>query len=56
METINFIVKDLMLYLVLLRNANHPTKNAFAFWTDTNSFDKFNEKAILIIPGKIFCH
>jgi sugar-specific transcriptional regulator TrmB len=32
-----FIVKDSDEALVFLRNADRPTKNAFAFWTDTNS-------------------
>jgi sugar-specific transcriptional regulator TrmB len=32
-----FIVKDSDEVLVFLRNADRPTKNAFAFWTDTNS-------------------
>jgi HTH-type transcriptional regulator, sugar sensing transcriptional regulator len=32
-----FIVKDLDEVLVFLRNADGPSKNAFAFWTDTNS-------------------
>ena len=32
-----FIVKDSDEVLVFLRNANHPSKNAFAFWTDTTS-------------------
>ncbi len=32
-----FIVKDSDEVLVFLRNADHPSKNAFAFWTDTNS-------------------
>ena len=32
-----FIVKDSDEVLVFLRNADRPSKNAFAFWTDTNS-------------------
>jgi len=32
-----FIVKDSDEVLIFLRNANGPSKNAFAFWTDTNS-------------------
>ena len=32
-----FIVKDSDQVLVFLRNADQPSKNAFAFWTDTNS-------------------
>jgi len=32
-----FIVKDSEEALVFLRNADRPSKNAFAFWTDTNS-------------------
>ncbi len=32
-----FIVKDSDEVLVFLRNADQPSKNTFAFWTDTNS-------------------
>ena len=32
-----FIVKDADQVLVFLRNADQPSKNAFAFWTDTSS-------------------
>ena len=32
-----FIVKDSDEVLVFLRNANSPSKNTFAFWTDTSS-------------------
>jgi sugar-specific transcriptional regulator TrmB len=32
-----FIVKDSDEVLVFLRNADQPSKNAFAFWTDTSS-------------------
>jgi len=32
-----FIVKDSDEVLIFLRNANGPSKNAFAFWTDTSS-------------------
>ena len=32
-----FIVKDSDQVLVFLRNADQPSKNAFAFWTDTTS-------------------
>jgi sugar-specific transcriptional regulator TrmB len=32
-----FVVKDSDEVLVFLRNGDRPTKNAFAFWTDTNS-------------------
>jgi hypothetical protein len=32
-----FIVKDSDEVLVFLRNADRPSKDAFAFWTNTNS-------------------
>lgn len=32
-----FIVKDSNEVLIFLRNADQPSKNAFAFWTDTSS-------------------